>query len=109
VPDDAHAVVDPCDAERRRRAARAELGRCAGRVATVALGDGDLVDRFTLPQRDLTKRARERAVEEKRQVLVDDEGAVGLDADGESGVRKGEALAVGRRRRYERDGRYGQR
>jgi hypothetical protein len=36
-------------------------------------------------------------------VLVDDEGAVGLNADGESRVGESEALAVGRRRRDERD------
>jgi hypothetical protein len=36
-------------------------------------------------------------------VLVDDDGAVRLDGQGKSSVRKGEALALGRRRRDERD------
>jgi hypothetical protein len=36
-------------------------------------------------------------------VLLDDERSVRLDRDRQSSVRKGEALAVGRRRRDERD------
>jgi hypothetical protein len=36
-------------------------------------------------------------------VLLDGERSVRLDGDGQSSVRKGEALAVGRRRRDERD------
>jgi hypothetical protein len=103
VPDHAHAVLRLLDAERAGLPSRAQLSRCAGFVDRVAVEDLDGVDRLTFAQRDVAIRAAERAVERKRQALVDDDRPVGLDLDEDPGFGEGEALTASRRRRDERD------
>jgi hypothetical protein len=87
VPDDPHAVIGPRNAEGARSSGRADFGRSARPVLPQALGDRDRVDSLALTDGDLAKTAFELAVEEERQMLVDDERAVAPDLDENAGLR----------------------
>jgi hypothetical protein len=78
-------------------------------IPLVALRDLDRVGRLALAERDLAERPLELAVEQERQVLFDDKRSVGLDLDQDACFGEGEALAVSRRSRDERDQRGGER
>ena len=56
------------------------------------LGDKHVLDRLSRAQRNVPVRAREGAVEGKRDVLLHGEGAVRLDGDSDAGLREGEGL-----------------
>ena len=108
VPDDPDPRVRARRAECPRRARALELGAPSGLVLLVALRDGDLIDGLALAERDLAVGAAEVAAERERDHLVDDEGAVLLDLDGDVRGRQGERLRRGvsgeRERRCRRGG-----
>ncbi len=95
VPDDAEPAVRIGGPERVRVARAAELGRRSLAVAATGLGDVDVVDRLPVAQRDLAKRARERAVEGERDPLGDPERAVLGDLDVDRGLGQRERLGGG--------------
>jgi hypothetical protein len=103
VPHDARRVVEPGDAEGVGKAERSEFGGGAGTVGPAGLGDSDLVDRLTLADGNVPIRATEVAVEGERDALVDDQRAVGREADDDVRVRQGERLRLGGLRRDQRE------
>jgi hypothetical protein len=103
VPDDPDAAVRPLDAERAGRVVAAELRVRTGLVAGVLVGDRDVVDRLARPQRDVTVGAAERALEDVGEPLADVERRVGLDSDGDVGLRDEVGLRARGRRPEESD------
>ena len=108
VPDDPDSLVGARRAERPRRARALKLGATAGLVLLLALRHEDLIERLALAERDLAEGAAEVAAEREHDHLVDDEGAVLLDLDGDVRGRQGERLRCGvpgeRERRCRRGG-----
>jgi hypothetical protein len=92
VPDDPQATAEVLRAERVRRPRAAELGGGAGCVVASVLGDADVVDPLAAAQRDLAEAAAESARKRVREVLVDGERTVGLDADDDVGGGEREGL-----------------
>jgi hypothetical protein len=70
-----------------------ELDAAAGGVLLHALGDPDAVDRLAAPERDLAVGPLERAEEVVGDPLLDQDGAVRLQADQD--VRRGQRERLG--------------
>jgi hypothetical protein len=68
------------------------------------LGDEHVADRLAFPERDLPERSAERAFEEKRDRFLDQERAVGLDANVDVRLRQQEGLRLRRGRCREQEG-----
>ena len=95
VPDDPRARTDQRCPEGSRRVGAAEIGAATGAIRAPTLADADVVDPLAASERDLAVAAAERPTECVRDLLGDEQAAVGANLNVDVRLRERERLRIG--------------